>query len=72
MLREYDVVTLKKPLPGAAGVPLGSSGTIVMVHSTEDQAYEIEFFDENDKTIDVFTVVGDEYLELKWAYKEKS
>jgi len=27
-----------------------------------------EFFDENDKTIEVCEVVDDQYLELKWAY----
>jgi hypothetical protein len=49
---------------------VGSQGTIVLVHSTKDQAYEVEFFDQRDDTIDTFTVVGDEYLELKWAYKD--
>ena len=42
----------------------------MLVHSTKDQAYEVEFFDQKDDTIDTFTVVGDEYLELKWAYKD--
>jgi hypothetical protein len=51
-------------------VPVSSEGTIVTVHSVEDQAYEVEFFDKNNKTIDICTVVGDEYLELKWAYKD--
>ncbi|HET6180810.1 MAG TPA: DUF4926 domain-containing protein [Candidatus Sulfotelmatobacter sp.] len=68
-MREYDVVALKKALPGTS-VPVSSEGTIVMVHSVEDQAYEVEFFDKNNKTIDICTVVGDEYLELKWAYKD--
>ena len=31
----------------------------------------LEFFDQNHETIDVFTVVGDEYLELKLAYKDR-
>jgi hypothetical protein len=78
MFKEYDVVVLKKPLSDSARpsfksdstVPVGSQGTIVLVHSTKDQAYEVEFFDQNDDAIDTFTVVGDEYLELKWAYKD--
>ncbi len=69
MFNEYDVVVLKKPLPNAT-VPVSSAGTILIVHSPEDQAYEIEFVDKEHNTIDICTVVGDEYLELKWAYKE--
>jgi hypothetical protein len=68
MLHEYDVVVLKKPLPGTR-VPISSEGTIVHVHDANAQAYIVEFFDENDKTIGVCDVVGDEYLELKWAYR---
>jgi len=64
MLSELDVVVLEKALPGVP-VPVGSDGTIVMVHSAEEQAYEVEFFDQNHKTIGVFTVVGGEYLKLK-------
>ena len=58
---------LKKALPGTA-VPVSSAGTIVHVNDADAQAYMVEFFDENDKTIDVRQVVGDQYLELKWAY----
>ena len=71
MLHEYDVVILKKSSPGIA-VPVASEGTIVMVHDADAQAYEVEFFDRDEKTtIDVCTVVGDEYLELKWANKDR-
>jgi hypothetical protein len=72
MLHEYDAVSLKKALPGIA-VPIGSEGTILIVHNADEQAYEVEFFDQNHKTIGntTFTVVGDEYLELKWAYDGK-
>jgi len=51
-------------------VPVSSEGTIVMVHDAGAQAYEVEFFDQNQKSIDICTVVGDEYLELKWAYRD--
>jgi hypothetical protein len=69
MLHEYDVVVLKKALPGVA-VPVSSEGTIVMVHDVAAQAYEVEFFDQNHNTINVCTVVGNEYLELKSAYRD--
>ncbi len=69
MLHEFDVVVLKKALPGMA-VPVFSKGTIVMVHDAGAQAYEVEFFDRDDKTIEVCTVVGDEHLELKTASRK--
>ena len=84
MLHEYDVVALKKELPGIA-VPVSSEGTIVMVHDAGAQAYEVEFFDQNNETIAVCTgrrrrlsrtrslsvrVVGDDYLELKSVYRD--
>jgi hypothetical protein len=40
-----------------------------MVHNAGEQAYEVEFFDGDHKTT-VCTVVGNDYLKLKWAYKE--
>ncbi len=70
MLHEYDVVLLKKALPGAR-VPVSSEGTIVMVHDIGAQAYEVEFFDQSHNTIAVCTVVGNEYLELKSAYRNR-
>ncbi len=69
MFKELDVVVLRKTLPGTL-VPVGSVGTIVFVHDTEGQAYEVEFFDTNDKTIDVCTVIGEENLELKTYHRE--
>ena len=70
MFKELDVVVLKKPLPGAS-VPVGAQGVIVFVHNAVDQAYEVEFFDQNDKTVDVCTVTGDEYLGEKGPFGDK-
>jgi hypothetical protein len=70
MLHEYDVVVLKKALPGTQ-VPVSAEGTIVMVHDVGGQAYEVEFIDQNHHTIEVCTVAGDEYLELKSAFRNK-
>jgi hypothetical protein len=69
MFHEYDVVILIKALPGTS-VPVLTVGTIVHVHDGESQAYEVEFVDENHQTIDVCTVIGDENLKLKSAYRE--
>lgn len=69
MLNEYDSVVLRKPLPEKS-IPVGAVGAVVLVHDAEKQAYEVEFYDANDKTIDVCTVIGDEYLELKIAFRD--
>ena len=69
MFKEHDVVLLRKILPGMS-VPVGAVGAVVFVHDADGQAYEVEFFDANDKTIDVCTVIGDEYLELKTAFRD--
>jgi Domain of unknown function (DUF4926) len=66
MFQEHDVVVLRKTLPGTS-VPVGAVGTVVFVHDAEGQAYEVESFDANHKTIDVCTVIGDQQLELKPA-----
>jgi hypothetical protein len=47
-------------------VPVSSEETIVHLNDADAQAYIVEVFDENDKTIDGCQVVGDEYIELKW------
>jgi hypothetical protein len=69
MFHEFDVVVLKKALPGILA-PASSVGVVVHVHDAAAQAYEVEFFDEHHKTIDVCTVVGDENLELKLAHRD--
>ena len=51
-------------------MPVLSEGTILHVHDANAQSYIVEFVDENGKTIEVCDVVGDEYLELIWEYKE--
>jgi len=67
MFKEHDVVVLRKALPGTS-VPVGTVGAVVFVNGAE--AYEVEFFDANDKTIDVCTVIGDEHLALRTAFRD--
>lgn len=52
VLKEHSSVTLVNPLPGLAQ---GSMGVVVHVHA-EGRAYEVEFFDNSEKTIGVHTV----------------
>lgn len=53
-MKEYDVVKAKRDL--STKVHKNCVGTIVMVYDNPRLAYEVEFFDENNETIDVITV----------------
>jgi hypothetical protein len=69
MLKEFDVVVLKKEVPGLA-VPASTEGAIVAVYDAEPPgAYEVEFFDETGNTLSVEAVTGDN-LELKIPYHD--
>ena len=57
-MKELDVVTLKEEFKG---LPAGTEGTIVLEY--DGSCFEVEFFDANGDTIDVFTTPA-ELLEL--------
>lgn len=56
MFNEFDTVILKKSLGDS--VPVGSIGAVLMIFTDEDEQrfYEVEFVDENGRTLDVITV----------------
>lgn len=62
-MKELDCVKLAKPFKG---LPLGTKGVVVLKYNDED--VEVEFFDDNDQTIDVYTVPTD-CLEVTWKAK---
>ena len=62
-MKELDIVRLTKEFEGLA---VGTVGTIVCEH--DEKAFEVEFFDQNGNTIDVFTTPV-EVLELLTEYK---
>lgn len=62
-MEEIDVVRLIRDYEN---IPAGTEGTIVYKYN--DSAFEVEFFDENDDTIDVLTTPAD-VLELIWQYR---
>ena len=62
-MKELDCVKLTKPFNG---LPLGTKGVVVLKYNDED--VEVEFFDDNDQTIDVYTVPTD-CLEVTWKAK---
>ena len=62
-MKELDVVRLTKEFEG---LPIGTEGTIVCEY--DGKAFEVEFFDIEGDTIDVFTTPV-EVLELLTEYK---
>jgi hypothetical protein len=63
-MEELDGVILIKPFEN---LKVGTKGTIVLKYTEND--FEVEFFDENNETIDVYTITKD-YIEVYWKYSE--
>ena len=62
-MKELDIIRLTKEFEG---LPIGTEGTIVCEY--DGKAFEVEFFDSEGDTIDVFTTPV-EVLELLIEYK---
>ena len=62
-MEEYDLVILNKDFED---LKKGTKGTIVLKYN--DENYEVEFFDKNMDTIDVYTI-NISYLDKR--YKDK-
>ena len=62
-MKELGVVSLIKEFEG---LPIGTEGTIVCEY--DGKAFEVEFFDDDGDTIDVFTTPA-EVIELLIAHK---
>jgi hypothetical protein len=66
MFHHFDVVTLKKALPGV-NVPVGAEGTFIRVFGWMNPiVYDVCFYDAtNNESFGAFHVWGDEALALK-------
>lgn len=60
-MEEFDCVRLIKPFKD---LKVGTKGCIVLKYNDID--FEVEFFDEKDETIDVYTISRD-YFEVYWT-----
>ncbi|MDD7607276.1 MAG: DUF4926 domain-containing protein [Candidatus Enterosoma sp.] len=60
-MNELDCVKLIKPYKD---LKVETRGCIVLKYTKND--FEVEFFDENNETIDVYTI-SREYLEVYWT-----
>lgn len=63
MLKEYDVIRLKRTTPEIP-LPVGTTGTVLIVHAADPPAYEVEFMDGED-SLGVHTAYADD-LDLIW------
>ena len=72
---DYDIVKAARDI--REDVPKGTEGTIVMIYysdnyrGNEHEGYEVEFFDENDDTIDCVTVNAEDIELIKRYYKHE-
>lgn len=62
-MEELDCVKLIKEFKG---LPVGTKGVVVLKYNDID--VEVEFFDDKDETIDVYTIPTS-YLEVTWKAK---
>lgn len=59
MFSQYDKVKLRNDRP-IEGLCAGSVGYIVEVYSSPHEGYDVEFLDENGRTVALLTVTVDE------------
>jgi hypothetical protein len=64
MLLEYDVVRLRSAT-AAVGVPVGTPGTVLIVHDDTPPACEVEFVDDAGSSLGTFTLYESD-LDLEW------
>ena len=55
MFQEYAVIRLKNIVP-TLPIPVGSKGAILIVHERVPLAYEVEFVDQQGKSLGIHTV----------------
>ncbi|MBO4141548.1 DUF4926 domain-containing protein [Micromonospora tulbaghiae] len=59
----HDVVEIKEALP-EENLPAGAVGTVVHVYHRHDRAYEVEFADEDGRTVSSVVLTADKLIEL--------
>lgn len=65
-MEELDCVKLTKPFKN---LKVGTEGTILIKYNEED--YEVEFFDDSNNTIGVYTISKD-YLKISRIYSKNN
>ena len=71
MFHHFDLVTLKKRLPGV-DVPVGAEGTVIRVFDWMNPiVYDVSFHDADHKPLGAFHVWGDEAILLKRSIRDE-
>ncbi len=63
---ELDVVRITRDIAGA-GLQVGATGTIVHLHAAQPPAYEVEFCDDQGRTVALLTLTDDD-MEVFWKF----
>jgi|HubBroStandDraft_5_1064220.scaffolds.fasta_scaffold171471_2 hypothetical protein len=66
-MKEYDVVALKREVPGLP-VPASSEGTVLLVLPSTPMHYEVEFADGKGNFFPETYTVSEDDLILIWEY----
>lgn len=64
MMEEYAVVRLKRIVP-TIPLPVGTTGTILIVYPCSPPAYEVEFDTDAGRSLGTYTVDGVDLEEVK-------
>jgi len=64
MIKEYDVVELTEETPD---LNIGARGAVVMVHPSSPPAYEVEFVDDEGRTMALLTLRADQLRKVDAA-----
>jgi hypothetical protein len=67
MFKEYDVVALKRKVPGIP-LPTSTEGTVLLVRPGSTPHYEIEFTDSKGKFFSPTYTISEDDLTLIWEY----
>jgi hypothetical protein len=65
--KEYDVVALKREVPGIP-LPVSTSGTVLMIYPDSPMHYEVEFSDGEGNFYPGTYTVSEDDLTLIWEY----
>ncbi|PZR05250.1 MAG: DUF4926 domain-containing protein [Flavobacterium psychrophilum] len=62
MIKEYDIIKSIRKLSDK--VPVGTKGTVLMIYDSEPTEFEIEFVNDDNKFLEVLTVVINDVVKI--------
>lgn len=61
MFQEYAVVRLKNAL-SSVPLPVGTKGAVLIVHTSDPPAYEVEFVDHRGESLGTYTIRDEDLI----------